>query len=224
MQRSSESIACLAAALAKAQAELTNPEKSLVATIRPNGPGEGERSFRYAPLSSGLEIVRKTLGQHEIATVQTTAIDQTAGIINLTTVLAHSSGEWIASDWPVCAVSETATPHRMGAALTYARRYALFTLVGIAGEDDLDAPDLKAPMPPASAAAKPAPNRHGRPNGGQSSEPWRPESRLQSRKADPQRRGISHVARPASGGTQGNLLRLMTQQSGHTGSLAPRTA
>jgi hypothetical protein len=35
-----------------------------------------------------------------------------------------------------------ASPHRMGAALTYARRYALFTLVGIAGEDDLDAPDL----------------------------------------------------------------------------------
>jgi hypothetical protein len=168
MQRSSESIACLAAALAKAQAELTNPEKSLVATIRPNGPGEAERSFRYAPLSSGLDIVRKTLGQHEIATVQTTAIDQTAGIVNLTTVLAHSSGEWIASDWPVCAVSETATPHRMGAALTYARRYALFTLVGIAGEDDIDAPDLKAPVPPASVAAKPAPNRHGRLNGGQS--------------------------------------------------------
>ena len=61
MQRSSESIACLAAALAKAQAELTNPEKSLVATIRPSGPGEAERSFRYAPLSSGLDIVRKTL-------------------------------------------------------------------------------------------------------------------------------------------------------------------
>jgi ERF superfamily len=168
MQRSSESIACLAAALAKAQAELTNPEKSLVATIRPNGPGEPERSFRYAPLSSGLDIVRKTLGQHEIATVQTTAIDQTVGIVNLTTVLAHSSGEWIASDWPVCFISETATPHRMGAALTYARRYALFTLVGIAGEDDIDAPDLKAPMPPASAAGKPVPNRHGQLNGGQS--------------------------------------------------------
>ena len=167
MQRSSESIASLAAALAKAQAELTNPEKSLVATIRPNGPGETERAFRYAPLSSGLEIVRKTLGQHEIATMQTTAIDQTAGIVNLTTVLAHSSGEWIASDWPVCAVSETATPHRMGAALTYARRYALFTLVGIAGEDDIDAPDLKAPMPPA-AAAKPASTTHRQLNGGQS--------------------------------------------------------
>jgi hypothetical protein len=134
MHRSSESIASLAAALAKAQGELTNPEKSLVATIRSQSGGEAERSFRYAPLSSGLDIVRKTLGQHEIATVQTTAIDQTAGTVNLTTVLAHASGEWIASDWPVCAISETATPRRMGAALTYARRYALFTLVGIAGE------------------------------------------------------------------------------------------
>ena len=167
MQRSSESIACLAAALAKAQTELSNPEKSLVAIIRLDGPGKAERSFCYAPLSSGLDIVRKILGQHEIATVQTTAIDQTAGIVSLTTVLAHSSGEWIASDWPVCGVSETATPHRMGAGLTYARRYALFTLVGIAGEDDIDAPDLKAPLPPASAAAKPAPNRHGQLNGGQ---------------------------------------------------------
>ena len=62
--------------------------------------------------------------------------------MSLTTVLAHSSGEWIASDWPVCALSDLAAPRRMGAALTYARRYALFTLVGIAGEDDLDAPDL----------------------------------------------------------------------------------
>ena len=118
MQRSSPSIASLAAALAKAQAELVNPEKSLVATIRSKEPRGVEQTFRYAPLSSGLDIVRKTLGQHEIATVQTTAMDQTAGIVNLTTVLAHSSGEWIASDWPVCAISETATPHRMGAALT----------------------------------------------------------------------------------------------------------
>jgi hypothetical protein len=64
------------------------------------------------------------------------------GIVNLTTILAHSSGEWIASDWPVCAIADTERPRRMGAALTYARRYALFTLVGIAGEDDVDAPDL----------------------------------------------------------------------------------
>jgi ERF superfamily len=142
MPRSSETVAALASALAKAQAELVNPEKSLTATIRTGRPGEHERSFRYAPLSSGLDIVRKTLGQHEIATLQTTAIDPTAGMVNLTTTLAHASGEWIASDWPVCPIAETANPQRMGAALTYARRYALFTLVGIAGEDDLDAPDL----------------------------------------------------------------------------------
>jgi ERF superfamily len=156
MQRSSETIGTIAAALAKAQAVLTNPEKSLVATIRTDARGgAAERSFRYAPLSSGLDIVRKTLSQQEIATVQTTAVDQAAGIITLTTVLAHASGEWIASDWPVCAVSDTATPRRMGAALTYARRYALFTLVGIAGEDDIDAPDLMAPSPGEASALRP---------------------------------------------------------------------
>ena len=165
MQRSSPVIGTLAAALAKAQGELVNPEKSLTATIRRDGSRGPGQTFRYAPLSSGLEIVRKTLGQHEIATVQMTAIDQGAGIINLTTVLAHSSGEWIASDWPVCAISETATPHRMGAALTYARRYALFTLVGIAGEDDLDAPDLNTPEPP--KAEKPPLNAPARSTGEQ---------------------------------------------------------
>jgi ERF superfamily len=155
MPRSSESVAALAAALAKAQAELVNPEKSLTAIIRAGRPGEGERSFRYAPLASGLDIVRKTLGQHEIATLQTTAIDATAGMVNLTTTLAHASGEWVASDWPVCPVVETANPQRMGAALTYARRYALFTLVGIAGEDDLDAPDLcDGARPPTPSAAE----------------------------------------------------------------------
>ena len=144
MQRSSESIGAIAAALAKAQAELTNPEKSLVATIRASHPRDHDQTFRYAALSTGLDIVRKTLGGHEIATVQTTAIDKEVGLIRLTTTLAHSSGEWLSSEWPVCAINETATPRRMGAALTYARRYALFTLVGIAGEDDLDAPDLAA--------------------------------------------------------------------------------
>src|ERR1700680_5050968 len=144
MHRSSESIGTIAGALAKAQAELTNPEKSLTATIRSPFPRESDRSFRYASLSSGLDMLRKSLGRHEIATVQTTSIDEVAGLIRLTTTLAHSSGEWVSSDWPVCPVTETSAPHRMGAALTYARRYALFTLVGIAGEDDLDAPDLEA--------------------------------------------------------------------------------
>src|SRR5437868_15337600 len=99
MHRSSETIGAIAAALAKAQAELTNPEKSLSATIRSPFPREPDRTFRYAPLSSGLDIVRKTLGRHEIAVVQSTEIDKEAGFIRLTTTLAHSSGEWVSSDW-----------------------------------------------------------------------------------------------------------------------------
>jgi hypothetical protein len=142
MQRSSNKIGTLATALAKAQAEIANPERSLTATIVSPFPRERQRTFRYASLSTGLDIVRKCLGQHEIATVQSTSIDRDSGLIKLTTTLVHASGEWVSSDWPVCPASETAAPHRMGAALTYARRYALFTLVGIAGEDDLDAPDL----------------------------------------------------------------------------------
>jgi hypothetical protein len=166
VHRSSETIGTIAAALAKAQAQLINPEKSLVGTIRSDATGAAE-PFRYASLSSGLDIVRKTLSQHEIATVQTTSIDATAGIVRLSTILAHASGEWIGSDWPVCAISETATPHRMGAALTYARRYALFTLVGIAGEDDLDAPDLLSPTAPALKEDASTGNKKDRINGGQ---------------------------------------------------------
>jgi ERF superfamily len=158
MQRSSEWIGAIASALAKAQSELINPEKGLVGTIPSPFDRQGDRTFRYASLSSGLDIVRKTLGKYEIAIVQTTSIDN-AGLIRLTTVLAHSSGEWVSSDWPVCPVGETAAPHRMGAALTYARRYALFTLVGIAGEDDLDAPDLGV------VVTEPPTSRNGKPNG-----------------------------------------------------------
>lgn len=148
MHQSSERIGAIASALAKAQADLTNPEKTLVATIRSPFPREEDRTFRYASLASGLDIVRKALSQHEIATIQTTQIEPSSGQVRLTTLLAHSSGEWISADWPVCAAKDTDAPHRMGAALTYARRYALFTLVGIAGEDDLDAPDTSASVPP----------------------------------------------------------------------------
>jgi hypothetical protein len=167
MHRSSETIGAIAGALAKAQSELTNPEKSLTGTIRSLFPREADRTFRYASLSSGLDVIRKILGQHEIAMVQTTAIDEATGQIRLTTLLAHASGEWISSDWPVCPLGETAIPHRMGAALTYARRYALFALVGIAGEDDLDAPDLLVDPSPTAA---PDLSQHGQ-NGRNSPKP-----------------------------------------------------
>jgi hypothetical protein len=194
MQHSSNSVGALAAALAKAQAEIANPEKSLTATIISPFPREGSRTFRYAPLSTGLDLVRKCLGQHEIATVQTTAIDGDRGLIRLTTTLVHASGEWVSSDWPVCPVSETAAPHHLGAALTYARRYALFTLVGIAGEDDLDAPDLSpAVVPPASQNGPPKPNQ------GSGGFLHRPSSQAVSQALQsPERRAHAGRARPAS--------------------------
>ena len=177
MQQSSGSIGSLAAALARAQVELINPEKSMAATIRPEGRGAVEQIFRYAPLSDGLNIIRKTLGQHEIATVQSTSVDQTAGLIRLNTVLAHSSGEWISSDWPVCPLEDMASPKRMGAALTYARRYALFALVGIAGEDDLDAPDLHIAEPVDASRAHAISHHRTRPNGGHGQLGQRPSAK-----------------------------------------------
>jgi hypothetical protein len=171
MHRSSESVAAIATALAKAQTELSNPEKAMVGTVY-SVSSDSPHSFRYASLSSGLDIIRKTLGGQQIAIAQTADIDRANGMVNLTTTLLHTSGEWISSDWPVCQLSETSAPRRMGAALTYARRCALFTMVGIAGEDDLDAPHLTNDQPNGNRAAevfvapdsglKPAPNSASR--------------------------------------------------------------
>lgn len=161
MHSCSEQVGRLAAALARAQSELTNPEKTLTATIRSLFPRETDRTFRYASLAAGLDIVRKSLSQQEIAVAQATRCD--ANQVLLTTLLVHSSGEWMSSEWPVCPIKDTDAPHRMGAALTYARRYALFALVGIAGEDDLDAPDaLVGPPTPDHPVLSPTPGAKGR--------------------------------------------------------------
>src|SRR4029077_17391921 len=75
------------------------------------------------------------------------------------------------SDWPVCQISDIASAQRMGAALTYARRYALFTLVGIAGEDDLDAPDLGAAPKPATELPRPGGQSNGQAAAGKRTPP-----------------------------------------------------
>src|SRR4030088_663885 len=100
VHRSSENVAAIATALAKAQTELSNPEKAMLGTVY-NNRTESQQSFRYASLSSGLDIIRKTLGGQQIAIAQTTDIDRASGMVNLTTILLHTSGEWISSDWPV---------------------------------------------------------------------------------------------------------------------------
>jgi hypothetical protein len=181
IHRSSESVAAIATALAKAQTELSNPAKVMIGMVY-NNRSDSPQSFRYASLSSGLDIVRKALGGQQIAIAQTTNIDRPSGAVNLTTVLMHTSGEWIASDWPVCALSEISQPRRMGAALTYARRYALFTMVGIAGEDDLDAPEVSDDQPkavrPLTLVLLPTPALRPRRSARASSEPRGPASHL----------------------------------------------
>jgi hypothetical protein len=199
MHRSSDSIGNISGALAKAQAELTNPEKSLVGTIRSPFPREADRTFRYAPLSSGLDIIRKSLGRHEIATIQSTDIDSEGGLLRLTTILAHSSGEWISSEWPVCPISDMAAAQRMGAALTYARRYALFTLVGIAGEDDLDAPDLGASSTPAAEPPRP-PDRRKQSN-------WQPAAAQRTANGD------GNLSRPSARSVLGEQLSASLRES-----------
>jgi hypothetical protein len=154
MRASSDTIAQLAAAMAKAQSELVNPPKSLTAVLE-RGNGSNGQSYRYAPLSSGLDIVRKSFGKYELALIQTTHVDRERSLVLLTTTIAHGSGEWNSGLWPVCNMGDLGHPKLMGAALTYARRYCLFTMVGLAGEDDLDAPDLQTAKPLAAVANGP---------------------------------------------------------------------
>src|SRR5580765_493708 len=115
MPQASDSIGQLAAALAKAQLELVNPAKTLTASIERDGPGNRVESYRYAPLAAGLDIVRKTLGKHAIAVIQTTLVDRHSAMVLLTTTLAHGSGEWISAQWPVCRALDLPHPKLMGA-------------------------------------------------------------------------------------------------------------
>jgi hypothetical protein len=154
MRAASDAIAQLAAAMAKAQSELINPVKSLTAILECNRHGRGPICYKYAPLSSGLDIIRKTLGKYELTAIQTTHIDRERGLLLLTTTIAHASGEWISSIWPVCHIVDIGHPKLMGAALSYARRYSLFTIVGLAGEDDIEPPDLDiGEQPPSQTSA-----------------------------------------------------------------------
>src|SRR3954468_18981073 len=128
MRSCSDSIAQLASALAKAQTELVNPAKTLTGVIDRWGSGNEGQSYRYAPLSAGLDIVRKALCKHELAVIQTTHVDDaTSTVVLLTTTLAHGSGEWVAACWRGCGMLNMTNPKLMGAALPHARRYGLFT-------------------------------------------------------------------------------------------------
>jgi hypothetical protein len=113
----------IAAALAKAQGEIANPTK--------DSENPHFRSH-YADLSAGINAVREALSRNGIAFVQCTRLAD--DVLMVDTRLTHASGQWIESEFPACRFP--AKPQEVGSALTYARRYSLFAMVGIAGEDD----------------------------------------------------------------------------------------
>jgi hypothetical protein len=122
--KTSESIEHLSTALAAAQGALKNPPKN---KINPHFKSA------YVDLSDGLTAVRECFSKHGLVFIQGTSLMD--GVIVLNTRIAHKSGQWIESDYPVGGFGK---PQEMGSAMTYARRYALFSMVGVAGEDDDD--------------------------------------------------------------------------------------
>lgn len=140
--KTSDQLNELAAALSKAQGELKNIEKG---KINPHFKS------RYADIADGLEVVRPVLSKHGLSVVQVTSLNPDTGIFLLHTRLLHSSGQWIEASYPI----PTGKAQEMGSALTYARRYSLFSLVGTAGTDEDDdgaAANTAAPAKPAAKA------------------------------------------------------------------------
>ena len=131
----SESIAALAAALSKAQADITGALK------------DSSNPFfksKYADLASCWDACRKQLAANGLAVIQTTNTTD-AGVV-LVTTLAHSSGEWIRGVLPV--VTKDSGPQAQGSGITYARRYALAAIVGLAQiDDDAEAAQARAKPP-----------------------------------------------------------------------------
>jgi len=119
----SESIAALAAALSKAQASITGALKDSANPFFKS---------KYADLASCWDACRKPLTDNGLAVIQT--IEAGEGRAVLVTTLAHSGGEWIKSYCPI--LTKDDSPQALGSAITYARRYALAAMCGLAQVDD----------------------------------------------------------------------------------------
>ncbi|MBX9992981.1 ERF family protein [Phreatobacter oligotrophus] len=140
--RSSDSIRHIAKALAAAQCDLQNPQARHEGQIRrelPSGLALIE-PYRFASLGDGLALIRPILGRHGLSLIQATRLDGQAGLVILETRIIHESGEWILADYPVAPLPHggASDPRELGAALTYARRQSLFSLIGIAPQNDPD--------------------------------------------------------------------------------------
>ena len=146
--RRSESIAALAAALAKAQGEIEGASKD---KTNPHFKSS------YADLASVWDACRAPLSKNALAVLQPAVADGPR--VTVTTILVHSSGEFIESDLTMAAQQNT--PQGIGSCITYARRYALSSLIGIAPEDDDGNAASQGSCQPQAGAQKPA-NGNGR--------------------------------------------------------------
>jgi len=129
----SESIASLSEALAKAQGAFGPLKRSR--TVDYMSKKGLKIKYSYAELADVLDVIRKPLTDNGLAILQPASIAD--GHVVVTTMLTHASGEWISSDMSMDCTDTT--PQEQGSALTYARRYGLSALIGIASEDDDDA-------------------------------------------------------------------------------------
>lgn len=169
--RSSDSIRHIAKALAAAQREIQNPQPRHEGQIRrelSSGLALIE-PYRFASLGDGLALIRPVLGRHGLSLIKATRLDGQIGPIILQTRIIHESGEWILADYPVGALPQggTSDPRELGAALTYARRQLLFSLIGIAPQNDTDGSllgaspsDARDVSPPQAVATQQIDQRH----------------------------------------------------------------
>lgn len=141
----SETTGKLALALAKAQGAMSGAAKD---SKNPHF------NSRYADLASIVDACREPLAQNELSVIQIPSTPE-AGLVRMTTLLLHSSGEWIESE-PLTVQARDAGPQAVGSCLTYLRRYQLAALVGIAPEDD-DAEAAEGRKPPAELIPTPKP-------------------------------------------------------------------
>jgi len=130
----SENINELGAALAKAQAVITGAKQD---------KANPYFKSRYADLSSVWDACRKALTDQGLSVVQTTQYNE-QNLLVLMTTLVHSSGQWIKGQMPVLTTKQDA--QSMGSALTYARRYALAAIAGVAPDDDDDGNQASHPV------------------------------------------------------------------------------
>lgn len=124
----------LAAALTKAQATLTHPSKTKKA-------GSGNFSYTYADLPAVIDVVKKSFSSNGLSFSQFPAVDVVNRTVTVTTLIMHTSGQFLSSALSLGLVD--LKPQTVGSAITYARRYALSAMAGIASEEDLDAGDAQ---------------------------------------------------------------------------------